>query len=99
MHSSTEGSHLARFFSLEVYNRQGTTVEICTDASPLGLGGWLATKGKVTQFFACPITQEDVDRFGSPVGSTGGVQLWERLAILVVIDLWHAAWTQKRIVL
>jgi len=34
-----EGSHVERFFSVTAYLRQGTVVEIGTDASPWGLGG------------------------------------------------------------
>ena len=35
-----EGKHLERFFSLDAFKREGTKVELGTDASPWGLGGW-----------------------------------------------------------
>ena len=72
-----QGAHLERFFSLSAFNRQGDKVEIGTDASPWGLGGWISLNGKVLEFFACPVTQADVDRYGHPIGSADGQQIWE----------------------
>ena len=34
-----------------------------------------------------------------PIGSAGGQQLWECLAILVAIDIWSKLWNQQRIIL
>ncbi len=50
---------IERYFRLDAYLRQGPTIEIGTDASPWGLGGWLSRDGVITHFFASPITAED----------------------------------------
>ena len=47
-----EGGQLCRIFTLEAYQRTGTHVEIGTDASPWGLGGWIAIDGKITEYFS-----------------------------------------------
>ena len=90
---------MERFFHIDAYCRTGTTIEIGTDASPWGLGGWLSIDGVVTHYFACPITKEDVSMFSTPTGSADGQQLWECLAVLVAIDVWSSLWNQQRIVL
>ena len=74
-------------------------MEIGTDASPWGLGGWIAIDGKITEYFSSQITQQDVAKFGHEIGSADGQQSWECLAILVAIDIWHAKWAQQRVVL
>ena len=53
------GNRIERFFSLEAYNRTGPVVEIGTDASPWGMGGWLSIDGSITKFFACRLTEDD----------------------------------------
>ena len=92
-----EGAHLERFFTLEAFKRMGTVIEIGTDASPWGLGGWLSVGGRITEYFACPITADDIARYGHAIGCNKGQQLWECLAILVAIDLWQSMWTEQRI--
>ena len=69
-------------------SRAETVVEIGTDASPWGLGGWLSVNGVITQYFASPLTKEDSDKFGLPLADACGQQVWEALAILVAIVLW-----------
>ena len=70
-----KGNHLERFFRVDAYTRSGTTIEIGTDASPWGLGGWLSVDRVITHAFACPITSEDVKVFNMPIGSADGQQL------------------------
>ena len=48
-------------------------------------------------YFASKLTEHDVNRFGYPIGSPDGQQIWEALAILVAVDIWHGEWTQQRI--
>ena len=73
-------------------------MEIGTDAPPWGLGGWLSIYGRITHYFACPITVEDVDKFKVPIGTADGQQLWGWLAVLVAFDAWSHHWNQRRIV-
>jgi len=51
-----KGTHLERVFRVDAYARSGTVVEIGTDASPWGMGGWRNIVGVLTHYFACPIT-------------------------------------------
>ena len=90
---------IERFFRLDAYLRVGTSVEIGTDASPYGLGGWLMEDGVITRYFSCPISDFDVAIYDMPRGTPDGQQIWECLAILVAIDMWSSIWQQNRIVL
>lgn len=94
-----EGNHLERFFSLDASNRKGTAVEIGTDASPWGLGGWLSIDGQIQHFFACSISKEDVALSDTQIGDSDGQQLWVCLAIIVAVDMWHSIRSQSRIIL
>jgi hypothetical protein len=90
---------IERFFRLDAYLRQGPTIEIGTDASPWGLGGWLSRDGVITHFFASPITTEDQEIYSMASGTPEGQQLWECLAVLVAVDAWTKLWQEERIVL
>ena len=90
---------IERYFRLDAYLRQGTVVEIGTDASPYGMGGWLTIDGVLTNYFATDISDEDEQIYGCPRGTSNGQQLWEALAILVAVDIWASQWQQHRIIL
>ena len=90
---------IERYFRLDAYLRQGTVVEIGTDASPYGMGGWLTIDGILTNYFATDISDEDELIYGCPRGTSKGQQLWEALAILVAVDIWASHWQQHRTVL
>ena len=90
---------LMRFYSLDAYLRRGTIVEIGTDASPYGMGGWIMVDGVIKHFFSCPISDHDVEIFDMPRGTADGQQLWECLAILIAVDIWSSLWLQNRIIL
>ena len=49
-----EGAQLERFFSLEAYSRRGDVVQIGTDASPYGMGGWITVKGQSSVISVAP---------------------------------------------
>ena len=90
---------MERFFALAAFKREGTKVKIGTDASPWGLGGWISINDRITEYFACRVTPADVERYGHPIGSANGQQIWECLAILVAVDLWEKYWTDSRVML
>ena len=90
---------MERYFSLEAFERKGIVVEIGTDASPWGLGGWISVGGRIVEYFSCPITALDVARYGHAIGCNKGQQLWECLAILIAVRLWAHIWSRERIVL
>ena len=91
---SGKGQRIERFFSIDSYNRNGTLVEIGTDASVWGIGGWLSVDGVITQYFASQLTELDFARFGFKRGDNKGQQVWEALAVLVAVDLWTNTWAQ-----
>ena len=74
-------------------------MEIGTDASPWGMGGWLSIDGTIKNFFACKLSVDDARIFDEKLdGSCTGQQLWECLASLVAIDMWAKEWSQSRVV-
>ena len=88
---------IMRTFTLSAYLRTGTLIQIGTDASPWGLGGWLSVGGRLTHFFSCPVTADDHRILR--VKGKDGQQVWECLAILVAIRLWAHLWARDRIIL
>lgn len=63
----------------------GIKVEIGTDASPWGLGGWLATDGVITHYFYDVVSDSDLALFQTDLGTCEGQQTLEGLAILVAL--------------
>jgi hypothetical protein len=88
---------IERRFTIAAYLREGTYVEIGTDASPWGMGGWLRVDGRIKEYFACPVTSDDVSMFGIETGTPAGQQVWECLAVLVALDIWRKHWAEARI--
>ena len=66
------------------------SLELVIDACPWGLGGYLVALStqQVLEFFADPLSAEDLSRFNMEVGNAAGQQIWECLAILVALKLW-----------
>ena len=52
------------------------------------MGAILLINGRIEEFIADPLTQLDVDRFGSAIGDCIGRQTWEKLAVLVALRAW-----------
>ena len=94
-----EGPIVQRFFSVASYTRSGTRVEIGTDASPWGLGGYLSVNNTVVRYFASAISEDDCSKYKFVIGDTKGQQLWEALAVLVAIDLWGSKCLLERVLL
>ena len=86
-----------RKFTIAAFLRVGTYVEIGTDASPWGMGGWLRIDGRIKEYFGCPVSSDDVKMFGVETGTSAGQQVWECLAVLIAVDLWKDTWTDARI--
>ena len=70
---------LVRKHSLE-RRRATATVEIVTDASPFGLGGYVTVQGQIFQWFSEPLTAGDAERFRLELGAPDGQCTWEALA-------------------
>jgi hypothetical protein len=88
---------IERYFSVDSYLRRGPVVEIGTDASPWGMGGWLSVDGAITHFFACAVTSQDEAIYGHAIGSSSGQQVWECLAVLIGVCIWCDQWKHERI--
>jgi len=63
-------------------------VTVCVDASPWGIGGFLAVGGAPQRWFADPITDADLLRLRARRGVSDFNTLWEALAVLVAVQLW-----------
>ena len=94
---SSRSLPIIRTFTLAAFQRTGVLIEIGTDASLWGMGGWIAVGGTITHFFACPISSDD-QRILKVKGKEGQ-QVWECLAILVAIRMWSHLWAQDRMIL
>ena len=75
----------------------GEEIEIGTDASPWGLGGWVSGQGAIMEHSAGPITDDDELLFGTKRGDCLGQQTWECLAILVAARIWSQHFRNRRI--
>ena len=88
---------IERRFDLCAYQRRGIKIEIGTDASPFGLGGWIALGESIKHHFFCPVTADDERIFQIKSGTSVGQQIWECLAILVALRIWLPVWSQHRL--
>ena len=81
---------------MDAYLAAGPRVVFVVDASPFGLGGILVVDGRVTEYFAVPLTDDDSRIHGFARGDSKGQQAWECLAVFVALKLWHSYWHDKR---
>ena len=87
---------IQRVFTLQSYLRMGVQVDIVTDASPWGFGGWIAIDGNIVEYFAEAITNEDLVKFNLKLGEHLGQQTWEALAVLIALRQWRMHWMTVR---
>jgi hypothetical protein len=99
MRAFIRGRHgtVTRLFKLDAYMNLGPQVQIVTDASPWGLGGYLVYNGRIKAFFSSKLTKDDFDRFGHEQGNSHGQQTWEALGMLVALRLWAQEWLSGRV--
>jgi hypothetical protein len=81
---------LHRVFHLEAAVDDVDTY-LATDASPWGMGGIWVVRGVVTAWFATPIEDADLCRFGAKRGDSAFNTTWEALALLIACRLWLGA--------
>ena len=67
----------------------GELLSIAVDASPWGIGGVRSVAGRPVEWFADSIAEEDLQRFDAAVGDSAFTTLWELLAVVVAIKIWH----------
>ena len=88
---------LIRIYRLSDYLGEGSLVEVVTDASPTGLGGYLVEGEAIQEYFGSPITESDQQILGANAGTCEGQQIWEALSVLCALRLWAHRWRHKRI--
>ena len=79
---------LVRKFYLADFQGHGEHIEIGSDASPWGLGAWLAINHVIVNYFYCGIDDFDVVLYNLVLGACEGQQTLECLAILVALRAW-----------
>ena len=72
---------------------------ITTDASPWGLGAWLAWDEQPVAWFACEVTDVDAQVLKIQKGSCSAQAVLEALAVLVALRTWFSSWRLQRAVL
>ena len=60
------------------------------------MGGLLSEEGVISKYYACQVTDDDLEIYGIERGSCKGQQVLEALAILVAMRLWHQPGSTKR---
>ena len=93
------GDHLRgtveRHFSLGSYLNKGKRLCIYVDASPYGLGGWIAVDDVPLYYFADRISAVDCKVLGTEnAQGSQAQQAYEALALLVVLRLWLKIWAK-----
>ena len=74
-----------RKFHLADFLGHGDRIEVGTDASPWGLGGWLSINNVIVKYFYCAIHDYDRILYNLTEGACEGQQTLECLAVLVAI--------------
>jgi hypothetical protein len=87
---------LTRHYDLGVYYGRGPTIDMCLDASPWGLGGFLTEQGRITSWFACGLSTAEVELLGITVGTSASQQVVEALVALVALRGWSNRWARQR---
>ena len=79
---------LERRFTLDAFQGRGTSVVMCLDDSPWGLGGFLAEGGVVVSWFASPIGEIEQSLLDISVADCSCQQTVEALAVLAALRCW-----------
>ena len=90
---------LERRFTLEAFQGIGTSVVMCLDASPWGLGGYLVEDDKIVAYFSAPIGEVEQRLLSIEVADCSCQQTVEALAVLVALRCWKDRWKGKPILL
>ena len=91
---------IVRTMQVDSHFRRGVRIDITTDASPWGIGGFLCIDGVAAEYFYEPVTEEDARHIGVVLSRDSKCQqVFEALAILVALRLWRYYWSSQRVVL
>ena len=89
--------HLERVFTIDAFYNRCFLLEITTDASPWGIGGWISLDGRPLAWFAQKVSNTDAEVLARQIGSHLAQQALEAFAILVAVRLWKRLWRQQRV--
>jgi hypothetical protein len=90
---------LSRTYQLNTWLGQGDRIEMCFDASPWGLGGFLTKNGKIRSFFRCGLSDAELELLSIKRAESAAQQTVEALAVLVGLRAWKSQWLHKQVVL
>ena len=92
-----EAGAIVRVYTLSAFGNRGKRINICTDASPWGLGAAIFIDEVAVGWFSSALTQADFDMFDMVAGDPAGQQIWEALAVLVSMRIWSSLWRRSRV--
>ena len=90
---------LERRFTLDAFQGVGTSVVMCLDASPWGLGGFLVEDDRIVSYFSSAIGKVEQQLLSISVADCACQQTVEALAVLAALRCWKDRWRGKPIVL
>jgi hypothetical protein len=90
---------LTRTYLLKTWLGQGDRIELCFDASPWGLGGFLTQNGRIRSYFRCALSDEELEVLAIKRAESAAQQTVEALAVLVGLRAWKRYWLHKHVVL
>ena len=90
-----ENQSPSRSYKVSTYLGEGSSVEINMDASPWGLGAYIAVNGVIIEFFKSAISEEEARILGMEIGSPSSQQAAEALVALVASRLWKSHWLDE----
>ena len=90
-----EAGALVREYRVSHYFGKSIKVRIVTDASPWGIGGYLAMNNTPIAYFSDELCGFDLQLANAALGSPDGQQVWESLALLVALRIWRSYWVRR----
>ena len=88
---------IVRTMTTDAHYRRGCRVEITTDASPWGIGGFICIDGVPEEWFAMAVSPSDAKHLGICFAEDStGQQAYEALALLVALRVWRSKWNTRR---
>ena len=89
------GGDLIRTMNTDSHFRRGVKIEITTDASPYGIGGFICIDGQPVEYFAAPADANDANVVGVPYAQDSKrQQAFEALALLLALRHWRYRWAR-----
>ena len=94
---ANEGEGLYREYRLQAYYGHGVRMQLVTDASPWGIGGYLVVNDVIFTYFTSSLTEHDVRVLQLQIGESSAQQIAEALSVLVALKLWCKLWQRPHV--